>query len=121
MKIFFDHGKNDVDFYERIGVKRPLIRFCLGKVFTNPTERYVVVFIALLKDTLWFRLGVRYVRVKELIEADCEQARLEERVKIVAWLRKEAQVAIDQSDFNESYCRANLLAASDIEAGEHLK
>ena len=105
MKIFFDHGKNDVEFYERIGVKRPLIRFCLGKVFTNPTERYVVVFIALLKDTLWFRLGVRYVRVKELIEADCEQARLEERAKIVEWLRW----MDDPADY-----------ADMIEAGEHL-
>lgn len=110
MKIFFDHGKNDVEFYERIGVKRPLIRFCLGKVFTNPTERYVVVFIALLKATLWFRLGVRYVKVKKLIEADREQARLEERAKIVAWLR-------DDRGMNGTA----LGFAHWIEAGDHLK
>ena len=57
----------------------------------------------------------------ERLRAELDTARLDERAKIVAWLRKEAQVLIDQSDFNEGYCRANLWAATDIEAGEHLK
>ena len=46
---------------------------------------------------------------------------MDERAKIVAWLRKEAQVLIDQSELNESYCLAMLGAATDIEAEEHLE
>lgn len=119
MKIFFDHWKNDVDFYDRLGVKRPLIRFCLGRVFTNPAERYVVVFIALPKATLWFRLGVRCVKVKGFIEADCEQARLEERAKIVAHIVQVAdRIKNDPDGMAWGHLQAMAIA---IEAGEHLK
>lgn len=62
-----------------------------------------------------------YVAKAEAQADAVTQAAADERAKILAWLRGEAQALIDQSDLNESYCLAMLGAATDIEAGEHLK